>query len=500
VAFIRTVKTASNATAVQIVHSHRRGSRDIEHIGSAHTPEDLEALKAVARQRLHAGQDTLEFGDGRPAGEALPITSTRSQHLWDALSAAYTGLGFDAACGGDEVFRALVLARVIEPVSKLQTLRVLSEIGVPAPGYRTIFRWLPMYATAGWRQRLAEACAQHVGLGPATLILYDVTTLYFETDTADGFREPGFSKERRLEPQITVGLLTDARGFPLQVHAFDGNTAETHTILPVLQAFMTAHALPEVTVVADAGMLSEANLAALEDAKLRFIVGARIPDVPYQVKEWHRTHPDQPIGDGQIFTQPLIGGTKADPRRRTVFYQYRADRAHRTLKGIDQQIAKAEKAIAGQAAIKRNRFVQLSGGTRTVNRDLETKARALAGLKGYVTNLVNPTPEYVLGAYHQLWQIEHSFRMSKSDLRARPIYHHKRDSIEAHLTVVFAALAVSRLVERATGWSTARFVTTVRRYHTIDIQAGTQNITAADPLPEDIHRALAQLQAAAAGH
>ena len=390
VAYIRTVKTASRATAVQIVHSNRRGSRDIEHIGSAHTPEDVEVLKAVARQRLNAGQDTLDFGDGRPAGATLPILSTRSQQLWDALCLAYISLGFDAACEADEVFKALVLARLIEPTSKLATIRVLEEIGIPAPSYPTINRRLPGYATDEWRQRLARACAAHVGLGPATLVLYDVTTLYFETDEGDGFREPGFSKERRLEPQITVGLLTDVRGFPLMVHAFEGNKAETKTILPVVQAFAAAHQLPEVTVVADAGMLSEANLGAIEDAGLRFIVGARIPEVPYQVAEWRRTHPGEPITDGQVFVQPWVMGTQADPRRRTIFYQYRADRARRTLKGIDQQIAKAEKAVAGQAAVKRNRFVQLAGATKTVNRDLEAKARALAGLKGYVTNLEAP--------------------------------------------------------------------------------------------------------------
>jgi hypothetical protein len=83
------------------------------------------------------------------------------------------------------------------------------------------------------------------------------------------------------------------------------------------------------------------------------------------------------------------------------------------------------------------------------------QGRGAGRLKGYVTNLEAPTAEYVIGAYHQLWQIEKSFRMSKSDLPARPIYHHKRDSIEAHLTIVFAALAVSRLIERSTGWSIA---------------------------------------------
>jgi hypothetical protein len=163
----------------------------------------------------------------------------------------------------------------------------------------------------------------------------------------------------------------------------------------------------EVTVVADAAMLSEANLKDLEDAGLRFIVGARIPDLPYQVAEWRRQHPGEPIGDGQVFVQPWLMGTKADPRRRTIFYRCRADRARRTLHGIDQQIGKAEKVVAaGPAAVKRNRFVQLVGGTRSVNRDPEAKARVLAGLKGYVMNLEAPTAEYVMGAYHQLWQIE----------------------------------------------------------------------------------------------
>ena len=498
--YVRTVRMASNATAVQIVYSNRRGSREIEHIGSAHTPAEVEILKTVARQRMHANQDALDFDDGQPGGEEAPIVSSRAKHLWEVLCTAYGVLGLGRACGEDEVFKLLALARVIEPVSKLDSIRVLEEIGITPPSYPTIKRRLLVYATAQWRQRLAAACAAHVGLGPATLVIYDVTTLYFETDQGDGFREPGFSKERRLEPQITVGLLTDARGFPLMVHAFEGDRAETKTILPVVQAFAAAHQLPEVTVVADAGMLSEANLAALEDAGLRFIVGARIPEVPYQVSQWRSAHPDERIGDGQIFAQPWVMGPKTDPRKRMIFYQYRADRARRTLKGIDQQIAKAEKAVAGQAAVKRNRFVQLSGATKSINRQLEAKARALAGLKGYVTNLEAPTAEYVMGAYHQLWQIEKSFRMSKSDLRARPIYHHKRDSIEAHLTIVFTALAVSRWLECVTGWSINKLVKTLRPYRSIAILTGDLILHAGTPLDNAARAALNAVRAAAAGH
>ena len=488
-AYVRTVRTASGATAVQIVYSSRRGSRDIEHIGSAHDEVELEVLKAAARQRMAAGQTQLDLGLDDAAsgggGVPLPITSSRMGHLWDALVRAFEVLGFD----GDEVFRALVLARIIEPTSKLDSLRVLGEAGIDPPSYRTLIRRLPVFAEQSWRQAVAAACAAHAGLGPASLVLYDVSTLYFETDAGDGFREPGFSKERRLDPQITIGLLTDASGFPLMVHAFEGNKAETATMLPVIEAFMQAHQLAGVTVVADAGMISDANKRAIEAAGLSFILGMRIPEVPYVVAQWRRDHPDEEIPDGHVFCQPWPAGPADKRRDQVIYYQSRADRARRTLRGIDQQVAKAEKAVAGQAPVKRNRFIQLSGGTRKVNRTLEAKARALAGIKGYVTDL-DATGQFVIDAYHRLFQIEKSFRMSKHDLQARPIYHHKRDSIEAHLTIVFAALAVSRWIEDATGWSIKKFVRTTRRYRTIEIQAGAHTLTAAEPLSDDLHDAL----------
>jgi hypothetical protein len=482
---------------VQIVHSSHRGSRDIEHIGSAHDEAGLELLKAAARQRLAAGQGVLDLGlDAGMPGGPLPIVSSRMGCLVDALSRGYEVLGLAAATGGDEVFRQLVLARIIEPVSKLDSLRVLEEAGVAPAPYRTVTRRLRVFAGDSWRQQISAACAAHAGLGPASLVLYDCSTLYFETDAGDGFRESGFSKERRLEPQITIGLLTDQSGFPLMVSAFEGNRAETKTMLPVIEAFMAAHQLPDVTVVADAGMVSEANQKAIEAAGLSFILGAKIPCEPYVVKHWRRQHPGQDIPDGQIFVQPWPAGPNGGRRDQVIYYQYKADRARRTLRGIDEQIAKADKAVAGQAPVKRNRFIRLSGGTRAVNRELEAKARALAGIKGYATNLracpdgTPVTPEFVIGAYHQLFQIEKSFRMAKSDLQARPIYHRTRDSIEAHLTIVFAALAVSRWIEDRTGWSIRKFVKTARRYRTIQIQAGDHVITAADPLPDDIRQAI----------
>jgi hypothetical protein len=187
-------------------------------------------------------------------------------------------------------------------------------------------------------------------------------------------------------------LLTDATGFPLMVEAFEGNRAETTTMLPTITAFMAAHQLREVTVVADAGMVSEANRKAIEAAGLSFILGAKIPNVPYVVAQWRREHPDEQPPDGLILTQPWPAGPTDKRRDQVIYYQYKHDRARRTLRGIDEQVGKAERAVAGKVPVKRNRFIRLVGADKSVNRDLEAKARTLAGWKGYITNLAHPTP------------------------------------------------------------------------------------------------------------
>jgi hypothetical protein len=272
-------------------------------------------------------------------------------------------------------------------------------------------------------------------------------------------------------------------------------------MLPVINAFKSAHQLTDVTVVADAGMISEANQTALQAAGLSFILGAKIPYVPDVVREWRDKHPGEAIPDGLVLTQPWPASSSEKARGipdRVTHYQYRHDRARRTLRGIDEQVTKAQRAVDGKAPVKRNRYIHLAGATKSVNRQLEAKTRALAGWKGYTTNLVGQPAQFVIDAYHQLWRIEKSFRMSKHDLQARPIYHRTRDSIDAHLTIVFAALAVSHWIEHQTGWSIKKFVRTTRRYRTVTIQAGRQTLTAAEPLPDDLAEALAKINSPSA--
>jgi len=163
-------------------------------------------------------------------------------------------------------------------------------------------------------------------------------------------------------------LLTDASGFPLMVQALQGNRAETTTMLPTITAFMAAHRLADVTVVADAGMISAANKRAIEAAGLSFILGAPIPELPYVVTQWRREHPGEHMPDGLVLTQPWPAGPTDHRRDQVIYYQYKADRARRTLRGIDEQIAKAERAVAGKVPVKRNRFITLVGADKSVNR------------------------------------------------------------------------------------------------------------------------------------
>ena len=484
-AYVRKVPTKSGAQAVQIVWSKKHGHVELEHVGSAHDDTELALLWSVARQRMNAGQTELDLGLPVASSDALPIVGSRMGRLLDVIAQVYRWFGFDRISGLDKVFEQLVTARIIEPSSKKDAGRVLGEAGLEAMSYATIKRRLPSYARQEWRDRLSGAVAARAQLGPAALVLYDLTTLWFETDEGDGFREPGFSKERRLEPQVTVGLLADTSGAPLMVDAFAGNQAETTTMIPLIQRFISAYGITGVTVVADAGMLSEANLKAVEDAGWSFIVGGRIPEVPYVVKQWLNTHPGEQVPDQLTLSQPDIMGVKPDLRGRMIYYQWREDRARRSLHGIDQQIVKAEKTVAGQTPVKRNRFVKISGAIKSVNRELEAKTRTLAGWKSYVTNL-DSSPEFVIGAYHQLWHVEHAFRMSKHDLKARPIYHHKKESIDAHLAVVFAALAISHWIEQTTGWTISQFVKTMRTYREVTISVDGNHVKAEQPITPEI--------------
>lgn len=450
--FIRTVKTKSGATAVQIEYKHGRERIGIKHIGSAHNEAELEVLLTLAHEKMKEGQLSFNFGEGKDPN--ICLEKSYSGLLWDTLEDVYKKLGFEGV--NDLVFKQLVLARIIEPVSKLDTIRVLNGLGLDIPSNTSIHRCLRRIVEDGYRDTISKACFMQTALSPLALVLYDVTTLYFEVQKEDEYRKSGLSKERRLEPQITIGLLVDRSGFPLEIQSFEGNRAEVKTILPVLAGFREHHKFGNITVTADAAMLSAGNISELEQLGYHYIIGSRLAKTPYEIEEY-LIKEDAQIKDGQIFESNMIVTIDGKRKNRRVVYQYRQKRATLDLLNIEKTLAKAQKIVEKKADIKRNRFLKIDGTKCEINENLVNEARRKAGIKGYVTDLDIPAQQ-VIDAYHNLFQVEKSFRMSKSDLKARPIFHHKRDSIEAHLTIVFTALAIARYIEEKTDISISKFI------------------------------------------
>jgi Transposase DDE domain len=295
---------------VQVAEYSAGRQRIVTHVGSAHTDAELGVLMERARELLtDSAQGVLDFGVepsprvvgrvGAPSGQgALPgsqtpaavgrdaagrVVGTGSRLLFDALASVCTALGLDAV--DDEVFTDLVIARVVEPTSLLDTGRVLADLGRTPPSYATMKRTLTRATTGKYRDQIAAACFAHAAIsGDLSLCLYDVTTLYFEAEKEDQLRKVGYSKERRVDPQVVVGLLVDRHGFPLEIGCFEGNKAETTTLVPIIEQFQERHSLADMVVVADAGMLSAGNLRQLDEAQLRFIVGSRVTKAPVDLR------------------------------------------------------------------------------------------------------------------------------------------------------------------------------------------------------------------------
>lgn len=494
------MKTKSGATAVQVVTKTGKHITGLIHIGSAKNSERLDFLLSLATAKLHEGQMPL-FPTEQPP--TIFQEKACARYLYDQLLQVYHTLHFAELA--DEVFAQLVVGRLIEPTSKLDTIRVLGELGLTAPSKDQIYRCLKRVITHDYRSRIAHWCFQASNIRHFSLLLYDVTTLYFESQKEDDFRKSGLSKERRLEPQIVVGLLVDRSGFPLELHEFEGNLAETKTIIPIISAFCKRHQLRthQLTITADAGMLSAVNLTELEALGFSFIVGSRIAKTPYQVETFKKSFPTEQYPDGQIFdSTQVFGHRREDKVERRVIYQYKQKRAQLDLINLEKQIAKAKRIIQGTAPLKKSPFLTITQSKPTLNQSLILEHRLRAGIKGYVTNLPQAgntfqkgvAPQEIIDAYHQLFQVEKSFRMSKSDLKARPIFHHKVDSIRAHLTVVFSALAMARYIEATTHMPIKRFIQKLRIIQSGTVRIEGKHYVTQPVIPADVQQIVDKLR------
>lgn len=452
---VRRTRTASGATAVQVVRYESSRCVVVKHMGSAHEKRELEQLMYRAEQyaEAHRAQPSLFAEDVIPPVDMASASLVEVTHRF----ARRVLMACARHCGlGDlpELYLDLALMRIIEPSSKLRALELLERYFDVTYAERTLYRLLPkLIAHQMQIEQAAIDLARHELKDTLSLVLYDVTTLYFESFKAYDLQRPGFSKDNKpQQPQIVIGLITTRSGMPLMHEVFEGNTFEGHTMLGILRRLEQRIGTDcKPVIVADAAMLSRDNMQKLEEQGYRYIVGARLANTTRQFIEQISTslpRTDQSIQRFQYAyaKQPV-----------SIVCEFSATRYKKDKREFDKQVIRAQSLLERNEPGRRAKFVKKSDskGLFEFNTDLKLKTEKLLGIKGYVTNI--PQEEMsnaaIVAYYRDLWHVEQAFRMSKSDLQARPIYHHTADAIRSHVMLCFMALMIGKYLEIHTGKS-----------------------------------------------
>lgn len=445
---IRYVPTASGKTAVQVVSKTRGVLTVHKHIGSFATAEEKQTLQLKARQYIE--DQTRQAPLFPPASPALDlgqlvITQSRPLLTYNLLKHVYRRLGFDRY--PDPLIRDLVIARIYRPASKRETREILTEDFNRRYCLKTIYRHLKAALQkdlkASFQQALIQTAKTDLG-DSLRLLFYDVTTLAFDSQAKAGLKDFGFSKDHRHhDTQVVVGLVVNHLGFPLYFDVFPGSTFEGHTFIRVVKEICRCLNTDQLVIVADAAMISQDNMTALDQAGIGFIVGARPGNLPKNLKTAIAAALSGKDGSTGVYGY----------KQYRLICSYSASRAAKDRSDRNRQLAKARTILKNPAKlIQRCRFIQKTGGKYRLNQTLFDRVKLLEGIKGYVTN-TELAPVTVIDRYHDLWRIEKDFRVTKSDLEARPIFHRLDETITAHLVIVFAALAVCRYIEIKSGLS-----------------------------------------------
>ena len=508
--YIRTKRNKSGTISVVVVDKSSGKYREIETIGIAKDESAVDALMERGRQwiaeheeRMHPALDfdgRAEAARERERREVERVVSSIENVLLNGceliLDRVFDLVGFNAI--DDQVFRQLVHSRLSCPASKAATVEFLKNHFDEDVDLSKIYRYLDklndrykdMAQDISVRHTM-EVLGGHIGV-----VFYDVTTLYFETDREDDLRKTGFSKEgRHSNPQIILGLLVSLGGYPLAYCIHEGNKYEGHTMLPVIEEFVRRYGLEDFIVVADSGLMTAANIAEFERLGYKYIIGARIKSESEEIKR-------------RILSLPKVNGkmheiTNGDGRRLLVGYT--DDRARKDAYNRKKGVRRLEKLykrgrLTKESINKRgyNKFLDMSGDTSVaINRERIAQDEAWDGLKGYLTN-TRISHDDIFTAYHNLWNVERAFRIAKSKIEIRPMFHFTRKRIEAHICICFVALKVYKELERRLkaaniGLSVDKVLNMAKTVTTIVFRLPESGKTFTKTMPMKRHQRIAKL-------
>lgn len=447
--FVRKKKNKSGSVSVQIIQKLKGKYKVVRTLGSSTDPKEVEELYQQAQKSIpHLFNQTTLFESPTwlPGLSELANDDIRVAGPELVFGKIFDSIGFNQI--PEVLFKDLVISRITHPGSKLKLSQYLRQNNRQAISVDTIYYFLDKLSkkyksqvesiSFRYTKRLLD---EKIGV-----VFYDMTTIYFESSKPDELRQTGFSKEgKHQHPQIYLGLLVGRNGYPIGYDIFEGGIYEGHTFIPFLERFEKKFGLSKPTVVADAGLLSADNITALQSNGYGFILGARIKNERKQVKN---TILNAHFEDGHIH--------KIVRDDQTILYvSYSEKRAAKDKSNRERGLKRLEKNLRSGKLTKSNinkrgynKYLKMEG---EINIKIDYQKfhsdNKWDGLKGYITNTNLPGNE-VIDKYNNLWKIERAFRISKTDLQIRPIYHRLRHRIEAHICISFVSYVLYKDLER----------------------------------------------------
>ncbi|HSO87332.1 MAG TPA: IS1634 family transposase [Draconibacterium sp.] len=450
--FVRELKNRSGSISIQIISKSRGRYKVVKSLGSATTRQEIERLTQLAEQEIERLSEPLPLFSSsddvlvEKVFESLHNSSIQTLGPELVFGKIFDYIGFNQV--GEDLFRHLVISRLAFPLSKLKTIEYLYRYQGVMLDIDAVYRFLDKLNSKLKEQveQIAFTHTKKVLEGNISVVFYDMTTLYFEASDEDDLRKTGFSKDgRHQNPQIFIGLLVGLGGYAIGYDIFEGNSYEGHTLIPFLEKMEQRFKLGKLVVIADSGLLSNDNITALETNGYEYILGARLKNESGRIKAEILQH---------TFSDGDTTSIAKDEKTRLIV-NYSTARASKDEYNRKRGLTRLEKQVRAGKLTKSNinnrgynKYLKLSGEV-SIEIDYEkyNQDKVWDGLKGYVTN-TRLTDAAVMENYKNLWHIEKAFRMSKTDLRIRPIYHRLRNRIEAHICIAFTAYCIYKELER----------------------------------------------------
>jgi len=461
--FVRRKHNKTGTTSVQVIDKSHRSYRVIKSFGVGHTEIEICRLEEKARQHIleHQGLANGLFEDEDEIKLETFLSSLSNSQLQVIGPELIFGTLYDRVGYGqikNEMFRHLVITRLFSPGSKLKTIDYLLRYQGVSYDISKIYRFLDNlchrkngkgtdFEDIKTRvEAISYARTKEVLGGKVDVVFYDMTTLYFEASDEDDLRKTGFSKDGKNQcPQIFLGLLVGYGGYPIGYEVFEGNIFEGDTFIPLLKRMEDRYKLNRPVVIADSGLLSKKNIQALEAEGYQYILGARPKNESESIKKQ--------ILDSHLKYGEVIVINK--PEKTRLILSMTEKRASKDAHNRERGLRRLQKRVASGKLTKSsinskgyNKYLKMEGEI-TISIDMEKFEQDAAwdGIKGYVTN-TSHTAEEVIANYRNLWFIERAFRMNKTDLEVRPIYHRLHNRIEAHICICFTAYSIMLEMER----------------------------------------------------